>query len=92
MLLVTPDNTSAIEKFISKRWPDKRVSTQDNPDAQHKNRFIKISTLVDSSIAHYEYSNGWLEFHLEGEYYGNDFNNRFYKYLREKADTSTGDY
>ena len=92
MLLVTPDNIVAIEKFISKRWPNKRVSTQDNPDAQHKNRFIKISTLVDSSIAHYEYSNGLLEFHLEGEYYGNDFNNRFYKYLREKADTSTGDY
>ena len=91
MLLVTPDNTAAIEKFISKRWPDKRGSTQDNPDAQHKNRFIKISTLVDSSIAHYEYSNGWLEFHLEGEYYGNDFNTRFYKYLREKADTC-GDY
>ena len=91
MLLVTPDNTAAIEKYISKRWPDKRVSTQDNPDAQHKNRFIKVSTLVDSSIAHYEYSNGWLEFHLEGEYYGNDFNTRFYKYLREKADTS-GDY
>ena len=54
MLLVTPDNIVAIERFISKRWPNKRVSTQDNPDAQHKNRFIKISTLVDSSIAHYE--------------------------------------
>ena len=92
MLLVTPDNLAAIEKFISKRWPEKRVSTQNNPDAQHKNRFIKITTLVDASIAHYEYSNGWLEFHLEGDYYGDDFNNRFYKYLREKADTSTGNY
>ncbi|MBR6197729.1 MAG: hypothetical protein IKQ72_09020 [Bacteroidaceae bacterium] len=35
MLLVTSDNIAAIEKFISKRWPDKIVSTQDNPDAQY---------------------------------------------------------
>lgn len=92
MLQVTIDNLNAIKKYTNKRWPEKRVASQENPDAQHRNRFIMISTLVDEEIAHYEYSNGWLELHLEGDYYGNDFNNKFYKYLRENADTSTGVY
>ena len=88
MLQVTSESIIAIKKFVEKRWPEKRVSCQENPDAYHKNRFIMISTLVDEQIAHYEYSNGYLEFHLEGEYYGNVFNYNLYKHLREKIDTS----
>ena len=92
MLQVIADNIIAIKKFVEKRWPEKRVCSQDNPDAYHRNRFIKISTLVDEHIAHFEYLNGWLELHLEGEYYGNEFNNGLYKYLRDNVDTTTGDY
>ena len=91
MLQITADNIKAIKNFVAKRWPEKRVSSQDNPDAYHRNRFIKISTLVDEHIAHFEYANGWLELHLEGDYYGNDFNSGLYKHLRDKADT-TGFY
>lgn len=91
MLQITADNIKAIKNFVAKRWPEKRVSSQDNPDAYHRNRFIKISTLVDENIAHLEYSNGWLELHLEGDYYSNGFNYGLYKYLRDKADT-TGYY
>lgn len=58
MLQVTIDNLNAIKKYTNKRWPEKRVASQENPDAQHRNRFIMISTLVDEEIAHYEYSNG----------------------------------
>lgn len=92
MLQVTVDNIKAIKNFVAKRWPEKRVCSQDNPDAYHRNRFIKISTLVDEHIAHFEYINGWLELHLEGEYYGNEFNSGLYKYLRDNVDTTTGDY
>ena len=91
MLQITADNIKAIKNFVAKRWPEKRVSSQDNPDAYHRNCFIKISTLVDEYIAHFEYANGWLELHLEGDYYGNDFNFGLYKHLRDKADT-TGIY
>ena len=92
MLQVTADNLKAIQSYVAKRWPEKRVCSQDNPDAYHRNRFIKISTLVDEHIAHFEYSNGWLELHLEGEYNCNEFNNGLYKYLRDNTDTTTGDY
>jgi hypothetical protein len=51
-----------------------------------------ISTLVNEQIAHYEYTNGFLEFHLESEYNSNDFNYLFYRYLRENIYTGTGDY
>ena len=41
---------------------------------------------------HNEYINGYLELHLEDEYYGNTFNQRLYKYLRDNIDTESGDY
>lgn len=92
MLQVTLDNLEAIQKFAKKRWPDKRVCSQENPNARHENRYIMISTLVNEQIAHYEYTNGFLEFHLESEYNSNDFNYMFYRYLRENIYTGTGDY
>ena len=92
MLQVTQDSIVSIRKFVTKRWPKKRVSGQDDLNPQYENCFIMISTLVDEHIAHYEYSNGKLEFHLEDNYYANAFNYGFYKYLRDNADTSNGDY
>lgn len=43
-------------------------------------------------VVHYEYINGYLELHLEDEYYGNTFNQKLYKYLRDNIDTESGDY
>lgn len=40
MLQITADNIKAIKNFVAKRWPEKRVSSQDNPDAYHRNRFM----------------------------------------------------
>lgn len=92
MMQVTLDNLEAIQKFVKKRWPDRRVCSQENPNARHENRYIMISTLVNEQIAHYEYTNGFLEFHLESEYNSNDFNYLFYRYLRLNIYTGTGDY
>jgi len=65
---------------------------QPNEAANHKNRYIQITTAIASDIIHYEYLNGYLELHLEGNYYDNDFNYSLYKYLRDKVDTSSGVY
>ena len=53
---------------------------------------ITVSPRINFKAVHYEYINGYLELHLEDEYYGNTFNQRLYKYLRDNIDTESGDY
>lgn len=67
---------------------------QENESAWHQNRYILItvSPRINFKAVHYEYINGYLELHLEDEYYGNTFNQRLYKYLRDNIDTESGDY
>lgn len=67
---------------------------QENESAWHQNRYILItvSPLINFKVVHYEYINGYLELHLEDEYYSNTFNQRLYKYLRDNIDTESGDY
>lgn len=92
MLLIYPDVIEAVSSYIKKRWPEKTVSSQENEMAWHQNRFIKISTPIDSHIIHYEYANGYLELHLEGDYYETDFNQNLYQYLRTEIDTNDRNY
>lgn len=91
MLRIYPDIVDAVEVYVNKRWPEKQVTCQDNESAWHRNRFIKITTKVDSSILHYEYIDGYLELHLEGDYYDSPFNQMLYQHLRRHIDTSDGD-
>lgn len=67
---------------------------QENESAWHQNRYILItvSPRINFKVVHYEYINGYLELHLEDDYYGNTFNQRLYKYLRDNIDTESGDY
>ena len=94
MLYIYPDIVESVRKFVLKRWPDKKVYCQKNENAWHQNRFIAItvSPHIDDDIIHYEYINGYLELHLEGEYYGNHFNQCLYQFLRHKIDTESCDY
>lgn len=92
MLLIYQDVVDAVAGFVSKRWPEKEVSCQENEAAWHQNRFIKVTTCLDSSIIHYEYINGFLEVHLEGDYYGDPYCQSLYQFLRSKIDTSDGDF
>ena len=72
----------------------KKVYCQENESAWHQNRYILItvSPRINFKVVHYEYINGYLELHLEDDYYGNTFNQRLYKYLRDNIDTESGDY
>lgn len=94
MLYIYPNTVESVRKFVLKRWPDKEVYCQENENAWHQNRFIAItvSPRIDDEIIHYEYINGYLELHLEGEYYGNPFNQCLYQFLRNKINTESGDY
>ena len=94
MLYIYPNIVESVRKFVHRKWPDKIVSCQANENAWHQNRFISISVspYVDKEVIHYEYINGYLELHLEGEYYANPFNQRLYKYLRSHVDTESGDF
>ena len=94
MLYIYPDVVESVRKFVQKRWPEKEVSCQQNEIAWHENRFIKIavSSEIDVSIIHYEYLKGYLELHLEGEYYGNKFNQSLFQYLRNEIDTQSREY
>lgn len=84
MLYIYQDVYEVVKTYVEKKWPKKRVYTQDNPNARHQNRFIQISTVIkDTSIIHYEYTNGYVELHLEGDYYGSVFTQELYKYLRK---------
>lgn len=94
MLYIYPNVVESVRRFVKKRWPEKEVSCQQNENAWHQNRFIKItvSSEIAASIIHYEYLNGYLELHLEGDYYGDYFNQCLYKYLRNVIDTQSGEY
>jgi len=94
MLYIYPNIVESVRRFVQRKWPDKKVSCQENENAWHQNRFISISVspYVDKEVIHYEYINGYLELHLEGEYYGNPFNQCLYKYLRSHVDTESGDF
>ena len=94
MLYIYPETVESVRRFIQKRWPEKEVSCQPNENARHENRFIQITVTpkLEDSIIHYEYRKGYLELHLEGEYYGDSFNQRFYQYLRNRIDTRSGEY
>jgi len=94
MYYIYPEVVESVRQFIQKRWPEKSVSCQRKENAWHQNRFIQISVheKIDTSVIHYEYSNGYLELHLEGEYYGNEFNQSLYQYLRTEIDTVNTGY
>ena len=96
MLYIYPETVESVRKFVNKKWPDKnkKVYCQENESAWHQNRYILItvSPRINFKAVHYEYINGYLELHLEDEYYGNPFNQRLYKYLRDNIDTESGDY
>lgn len=94
MLYIYPETVEAVRKFVEKKWPDKKVSCQENESAWHQNRFISInvSPQIDSKVVHYEYINGYLELHLEDEYYASTFNQRLYKYLRNNIGPQSGNY
>ena len=96
MLYIYPETVESVRKFVNKKWPDKNkeVYCQENESARHQNRYILItvSPRINFKVVHYEYINGYLELHLEDEYYGNTFNQRLYKYLRDNIDTESGDY
>ena len=96
MLYIYPETVESVRKFVNKKWPDKNkeVYCQENESAWHQNRYILItvSPRINFKAVHYEYINGYLELHLEDEYYGNTFNQKLYKYLRDNIDTESGDY
>ena len=94
MLYIYPETVESVRKFVNKKWPNKEVYCQENESAWHQNRYILItvSPLFNFKVVHYEYLNGYLELHLEDDYYGNPFNQRLYKYLRDKINTQSGDY
>ena len=94
MLYIYPNIVESIRKFVKGKWPEKEVFCQDNENAWHQNRYIIVTTSqqLDFKVVHYEYINGYLELHLEGEYYGNPFNQELYRYLRNKIDTQLRDY
>lgn len=96
MLYIYPETVESVGKFVNKKWPDKnkKVYCQENESAWHQNRYILItvSPRINFKAVHYEYINGYLELHLEDEYYGNTFNQRLYKSLRDNIDTESGDY
>lgn len=96
MLYIYPETVESVRKFVNKKWPDKnkKVYCQENESAWHQNRYILItvSPRINFKVVHYEYINGYLELHLEDEYYGNTFNQKLYKYLRDNIDTESGDY
>lgn len=96
MLYIYPETVESVRKFVNKKWPDKnkKVYCQENESAWHQNRciLITVSPRINFKAVHYEYINGYLELHLEDEYYGNTFNQRLYKYLRDNIDTESGDY
>lgn len=94
MLYIYPETVEAVRKFVEKKWPDKKVSCQENESAWHQNRYISItvSPQIDSKVVHYEYINGYLELHLEDEYYASTFNQRLYKYLRKNIGPQSGNY
>lgn len=96
MLYIYPETVESVRKFVNKKWPDKnkKVYCQENESAWHQNRYILItvSPRINFKVVHYEYINGYLELHLEDDYYGNTFNQRLYKYLRDNIDTESGDY
>ena len=96
MLYIYPETVESVRKFVNKKWPDKnkKVYCQENESAWHQNRYILItvSPRINFKAVHYEYINGYLELHLEDEYYGNTFDQRLYKYLRDNIDTESGDY
>ena len=96
MLYIYPETVESVRKFVNKKWPDKNkeVYCQENESAWHQNRYILItvSPRINFKVVHYEYINGYLELHLEDEYYGNTFNQKLYKYLRDNIDTESGDY
>ena len=96
MLYIYPETVESVRKFVNKKWPDKnkKVYCQENESAWHQNRYILItvSPRINFKVVHYEYINGYLELHLEDEYYGNTFNQKLYKYLHDNIDTESGDY
>ena len=96
MLYIYPETVESVRKFVNKKWPDKNkeVYCQENESAWHQNRYILItvSPRINFKVVHYEYINGYLELHLEDEYYGNTFNQKLYKYLHDNIDTESGDY
>ena len=96
MLYIYPETVESVRKFVNKKWPDKNkeVYCQENESAWHQNRYILItvSPRINFKAVHYEYINGYLELHLEDEYYGNTFNQKLYKYLRDNIDAESGDY
>lgn len=94
MLYIYPETVASVRNFVNKKWPDKKVYCQENENARHQNRYILItvSPLIDFEIVHYEYINGYLELHLEGDNYGNPFNHSLYKFLHDKIDTESGDW
>ena len=77
MLYIYPETVESVRKFVNRKWPNKNkeVYCQENESAWHQNRYILItvSPLINFKVVHYEYINGYLELHLEDEYYGNTF-------------------
>lgn len=94
MLYIYQETVESVKNFVKKKWPNKKVSCQENESAWHQNRYISItvSPKIDRTVLHYEYINGYLELHLEDDYYANTFNLRLYKYLRNNINTQSGDY
>ncbi len=100
MLYIDPNIVELVRKFVKKRWPEKEVFCQSNENARHQNRYILITTILQhldssqrfgSEVVHYEYINGYVELHLEGDH-GSPFNQELYQYLRNKISTQSGDY
>lgn len=92
MLLIYPKIVDSVRQFVQSTWPLKTVDCQPNPVAWHQHRYIHVSTSLLDKTIHYEYSNGFLELHLEGEHYNNTFNKGLYKYLRDKIQRKAGLY
>lgn len=93
MLNIYPNVVETIHRYVKETWPQKTVSCQPNPLAWRQNRYIQISAANnDNDIVHYEYANGYLELHLEGNYYADPWTMGLYKYLRENLPVESGQF
>lgn len=93
MLNISPHIVDLVSDLVKKRWPEKKVTYHENENAWHRNRFISISVSpdIDMGVVHYEYTNGYMELHLEGDS-RNPFNKQLYQFLRNQIGTRPGVY
>ncbi len=93
MLNISPHIVDLVSDLVKKRWPEKKVTCHENENAWHRNRFISISVSpdIDMGVVHYEYTNGYMELHLEGDS-RNPFNKQLYQFLRNQIGTRPGVY